>query len=439
MTEGITMKDTINDGRKDVALFRFAMISEALHLPPEEVAPYLKRQAQREVTIPGSGRRKVAATTMRSWIRAYRKAGFDGLMPKRRKDRGLLRHMPGDVVETLLAIRRENMDLSVRQVIARARATDAVPDDVIVAPSTLHRLFTREGLMKRRADAPSGDLRRFATEAAGQLWQSDVMHGPKVRDTRGRKRKTYLIALLDDATRVVPYAHFALGETAADYLVVLKEAILRRGLPERLFCDNGANFRSRQLMMICGRMGISLLHARPYHPAGRGKIERWFRTVRGQFLAPLDPQDIPDLETLNQRFRTWVEAEYHMTPHRGLEGQRTPLDQWALTCGRVRRPDPGVDLDDMFLFEATRRVSRARTVSLDARIYEVEAGMNGAKVTLRYDPSAPPDRPIKVVHEGKPRGFARLLDLYANARIKRPAGQPTVTFRALVRNRKKED
>ena len=282
-------------------------------------------------------------------------------------------------------------------------------------------------------------LTAYATEAAGQLWQSDVMHGPKVRDTRGRKRKTYLIALLDDATRVVPYAHFALGETAADYLVVLKEAILRRGLPERLFCDNGANFRSRQLMMICGRLGISLLHARPYHPAGRGKIERWFRTVRGQFLAPLDPQDIPDLETLNQRVRTWVEAEYHMTPHRGLEGQRTPLDQWALTCGRVRRPDPGVDLDDMFLFEATRRVSRARTVSLEGRIYEVEAGMNGAKVTLRYDPSAPPDRPIKVVHEGKPRGFARLLDLYANARIKRPAGQPTVTFRALVRNRKKED
>ena len=211
--------------------------------------------------------------------------------------------MPGDVVETLLAIRRENMDLSVRQVIVRARATGTVPDDVVIAPSTLHRLFTREGLMKRRADAPSGDLRRFATEAAGQLWQSDVMHGPKVRDTRGRKRKTYLIALLDDATRVVPYAHFALGETAADYLVVLKEAILRRGCPERLFCDNGANFRSRQLMMVCGRLGISLLHARPYHPAGRGKIERFFRTVRGQFLAPLDPQDIPDLETLNQRFR----------------------------------------------------------------------------------------------------------------------------------------
>ena len=101
-----------------------------------------------------------------------------------------------------------------------------------------------------------------------------------------------------------------------------------------------------------------------------------------------------------------------MTPHRGLDGKRTPLDQWALTCDRVRRPEPGVDLDDMFLFEAVRRVSRARTVSLQGRLYEVEAGMNGAKVALRYDPSAPPERPIKVVHEGRPRGLARPLNLH---------------------------
>ncbi len=433
------MNDTISDHRKDVALFRFGMISEALHLPPDEAAQQLKRQSEREVTIPGSGRRKVAVTTMRGWIRTYRKSGFDGLMPKRRKDRGSIRNMPGDVVETLLAIRRENMDLSVRQVIARARDSGAVPGDVTIAASTLHRLFVREGLMERRAGPPSADLRRFATEAAGQLWQSDVMHGPKVGDRQGRKRKTCLIALLDDATRLVPYAHFALGESTADYLVVLKEAILRRGLVERLYCDNGANFRSRQLKMICGRLGISLLHARPYHPAGRGKIERFFRTVRGQFLAPLEAQDIPGLETLNQRFRSWLEAEYHMTPHRGLDGKRTPLDQWALTCERVRRPDPGARFDDMFLFEAHRRVSRARTVSLEGRLYEVEPGMNGAKVTLRYDPSAPKDRPIKVVHEGKPRGCARLLDLHANVRIRRGIEKPAVTFRALVRDRKGED
>ena len=423
------MKDTIDDHRKEVALFRYGLISEALHLPPDEAARHLKRQSRRELSIPGSTRRTVAVTTMRAWIRAWRRSGFDGLMPQRRKDRGSVRGLPGDVVEGLLAVRRENMDLSVRQVVARARATGAVPEDAAVAASTVHRLFVREGLMTRRKDAPSEDLRRFAAEAAGQLWQSDVMHGPKVRDGRGRKRKTYLIALLDDATRLVPYAHFALGETAADYLVVLKEAILRRGVPERVYCDNGANFRSRQLMTVCGRLGVSLLHARPYHAAGKGKIERFFRTVRGQVLALPEARDADDLDTLNRHFRTWVEAEYHMRPHRGLEDGRTPLDQWALTCGAVRRPDPGVDLDDMFLFEAVRRVSKARTVSLGGRTYEVDAGMDGATVTLRHDPSAPPGRPVKVVHEGRPAGLARPLDLHANARIRRGGEGPAVRFR----------
>ena len=221
-------------------------------------------------------------------------------------------------------------------------------------------------------------------------------------------------------------------------MVVLKEAIQRRGLVERLYCDNGSNFRSRQLKLICGKLGISLLHARPYHAAGKGKIKRFFRTVRSQALAPLEAQDIPDLDTLNRRFRTWLETEYHMTPHRGLEGKRTPLDQWALTCDRVRRPEPGVDLNELFLFEATRRVTKARTVSLNGRIYEVGPGMNGAKVTLRHDPSAPPERPISVVHEGKPHGFARLLDLHANARIRRGTEKPAVAFRALGRHGKEE-
>ena len=423
------MKDTIDDRRKEVALFRYGLISEALHLPPDEASRHLRRQSGRELAIPGSSRRTVAVTTMQAWVRAYRKSGFDGLMPQRRKDRGLFRNMPGDVIEGLLAVRREHMDLSVRQVVARARATGAVPEDAVIAASTVHRLFVREGLMERRRDAPSEDLRRFAAEAAGQLWQSDVMHGPKVPDTRGRKRKTYLIALLDDATRLVPYAHFALGETAADYLVVLKEAILRRGRPERLFCDNGASFRSRQLKMVCGRLGISLLHARPYHAAGKGKIERFFRTVRSQVLAVPEVRDIDSLDALNRHFRTWVEAEYNMRPHRGLDGQRAPLDQWALTSGAVRRPDPGVDLDDMFLFEAVRRVSKARTVSLGGHVYEVDAGMNGAMVTLRHDPSAPPGRPVKVVHEGRPAGLARPLDLHANARIRRGGEGPAVRFR----------
>ena len=181
---------------------------------------------------------------------------------------------------------------------------------------------------------------------------SDVMHGPKV--SAGRQRhKTYLIAFIDDATRVIPYAAFAHGENTVAFLPVFKQALIRRGLPQRLFVDNGANYRSQQLALVCAKLGIALIHARPYQPAGKGKIERWFRTVRSQFLTTLQPADTANLEALNRRLWAYVEGEYHHAPHRGLAG-KTPLDQWAVAGANVRYVDATVDLDDLFLFEAKR-------------------------------------------------------------------------------------
>ena len=156
----------------------------------------------------------------------------------------------------------------------------------------------------------------------------------------------------------------------------------------------------------------------------KGKIERFFRTLRAAVLAHLPPAATESLETLNRTLWAWVEGEYHLSPHRGLDG-RTPLDQWALAGANVRYPDPGTDLDDLFLFEARRRVMKDRTVSLHGRLYEVDAHLVGQLVTLRYDPNAPPARPIAVVHDGKPAGTATRLDAYANTRVKRhrPSGQ----------------
>lgn len=273
------------------------------------------------------------------------------------------------------------------------------------------------------------DLRRFGFAFAGDLWMSDAMHGPSAGDGRGTRRKTRLLATLDDASRVCPYGAFAFSERTPAFLLVLREAVMRRGIPVRLYVDNGATFRSLHLELVCAKLGIALIHARPFHPAGRGKIERWFRTVRSQFLTTLEEQDTRTLETLNRRFRAWVEGEYHHTPHRGLDNL-TPLDKWAECGGRIRYPGPEIDLEDLFLFEARRRVSKARTVSLNNRLYELDAGLAGQRVVLRYDPLAPPQRPLRVVHDGKPAGEAKLLDLYGNAHVKRGGGKP-LSFRAL--------
>ena len=345
--------------RQAVALFRYGLIADVLRLPPgsREIRRTLNEKSQRTYTIPGTRRTRVAVETMRDWLSLYRNGGFEALYPKTRTDRGRPRRMPPEVAELLVSLKSERPALSVKALIEAARERGA---DHPLAPSTVHRLLSREGLLDKRPGEPvATDRRRFAFRYAGELWMSDVMHGPKVSDGR-RRRKTFLIAFIDDATRVIPFAAFAHSENTTTFLPVFKHAIARRGLPARLYADNGANFRSQQLALVCAKLGIALIHARPYQPAGKGKIERFFRTLRAAWLAHLGAEATESLDTLNRTLWAWVEGEYHQSPHRGLDG-RTPLDQWALAGANVRYPDPTTDLDDLFLFEVKRRVMKDRT------------------------------------------------------------------------------
>ena len=410
------MNPSDDDLRQAIALFRYGVIADLVHLPvgTKGTGAMMRAKAELSYTIPGTDRTRVAAATIGGWVRLYRDGGFDALYPKPRTDRGQPRRLAPEVAERLVALKTEHPACSVRLIIAKARA-EGIEDPL--APSTVHRLFSREGLFERKAPGDGADRRRFAFRDAGELWMSDVMHGPKVRLGRSR-RKTYLIAFIDDATRVVPFAAFAMSENVQAFLPVWKNALIRRGLPARLYVDNGAAYRSRQLALMCAKLGVVLVHARPYQPAGKGKIERFFRTLRAGWLAHLDAPVTDCLQTLNRSLWAWVEGEYHNTPHRGLDG-RTPLEQWALASGGVRYPDATLDLDEVFLFEATRVVHKDRTVSLNGRLYEVDAILVGQRVTLRYDPDAPPGRPLDVVCDAKPAGKATRLDAYANTAVRR--------------------
>ena len=375
----------------------------------------LREKANHAYTIPGTRRTRVAAETIRDWLALYRSGGFEALYPKARVDRGRPRRLPPDIAELLVGLKTEQPSLSVNALIGAARERGV---ERPLAPSTVHRLLSREGLLDKRPGEPVAiDRRRFAFRYAGELWMSDVMHGPKVSDGR-RRRKTFLMAFIDDATRVLPFAAFDFSESTTAFLPVLKSALTRRGLPLRLYVDNGANYRSHQLALVCAKLGIALIHARPWQPAGKGKIERFFRTLRAAWLERLDANATSSFEALNRSLWAWVEGEYHQSPHRGLDG-RTPLEQWALAGENVRYPGPDLDLDDLFLFEAKRRVMKDRTVSLHGRLYEVDAILVGQSITLRYDPQAPASRPLQVRHDGRPAGEATRLDAYANTAVKR--------------------
>ncbi len=303
------MNDSDPDHRHAVALFRYGLIADLVRLEPGSKGLYaqIEQKAAGEYTIPGSTRTRVAAETIRDWLKRYRCGGFPGLLPKPRADRGQPRSLPAQVVDVLLAIKEGNPKLSVQLVIREARKHPDVPEALPLPASTVHRLLTRHGLMdKPQGGNADADRRRFAFQHAGELWMSDVMHGPSVFVGDRTKRKTYLIAFIDDATRVIPYAAFALAENTRAFLPVLKQAVLRRGLVQRLYVDNGAHYRSQHLALVCAKLGITLIHARPYRPQGKGKIERWFKTVRAQLLTRLTEEDTRSLQAINRRLHAWV-------------------------------------------------------------------------------------------------------------------------------------
>lgn len=416
----MVIKDDDKERRQAVALFRYGLIADLLHWPRGKrgLGALIAKKAEQDHEIPGSLRRRVAPETIREWLGGYRQGGFDALLPKVRNDIGQARVIPQEVADLLCMVKEDKPALSVRMVIEAARASNEVPADVELAPATVHRLLSRAGLMKPKAEEPtSNDRRRFAYEKAGELWMSDAMHGPLVPVDGKRKRKTYLLSFIDDATRVIPYAAFALGENVASFMPVFEQAIRRRGVPKRLYVDNGAAYRSRHLSLVCAKLGVTLIHARPYQPQGKGKQERWHREVRRQCLGTCSPQDTASLEALNRKLWTWVEAEYHQAPHKGLDGE-TPMDRWARASDEVRLPDASSDVSTLFLFEEKRKVHKDRTVSLRGVVYEVDAALVGETITVRFDPSRI-GKPIEVWWQGRKVADARRVDVYANCFVKR--------------------
>jgi putative transposase len=411
------------DARREVALFRYGLIAEFIHLPPGTRGLYarLRETAAHEYSIPGTLRRRVALETLRGWLSDYRRGGFDALLPSVRADAGSTRSIPTDIVDLLCEVKDAKPELSIPLLIKQIREAypTRVTPDLPLPESTVHRMLARRGLTRKRDDEPtSRDHRRFAYDEANELWMSDVMYGPKIRD-RGRLRQTYLIAFIDDATRLVPFARFTISEGTVAYLPVFEQAIRRRGLPKRLYVDNGAAFRSTHLAMVCAKLGVALIHAKPYSPQGKGKMERWFRTVRMQLLSTLSEADLASESVLNRRLAAWVEGEYHHAAHRSLGGE-TPLDRWARMSEHVQMPD--AEVGDAFLAEVARKVQRDRTVTLDGAAFEVDASLVGETVQLRFDAATAPDRrTVQVWYRGKPVERAKRVDLLANTQVKRNA------------------
>jgi len=395
------------------ALFRLSVLGPLIsreRLVRGELQQLIRELSTREYAIPGTRRRHLGEKTIQAWFYAYRRHGLDGLVPKPRADRGASK-LPPALQEAILAAKQANPRRSVRQIVHLLEAAGTAPSQAL-SRSTVHRLLKQCGLSKSPAHEVE-ERRSFGAEFAGTLWYGDVMHGPRVPH-RGQLRKTYLVSLFDDASRLVAHSAFCLGETALDIEGVLKQALLRRGVPLKLVVDNGAAYRACTLQGICARLGIQLVFCRPYAPEGKGKLERWHRTLRAAFLSELDERHIGGLDDLNARLWAWLEQVYHRSPHTGLGGL-TPLARYQRDLARIRNLGPkAAQLDALFHHRIQRFVRKDGTVSYQGQRFEVRYELSGKTVQLVVDPHA--QRVVGVEDDqGRSLGEATPLDTVSNA------------------------
>jgi transposase InsO family protein len=396
-----------------IALFRYGLIAPLVleKLPRGELSRRARELAERDYDIPFSDRRRVSVDTLIDWAARYRSGGLEALAPRPRVDRGKPRVITPQVGLLIERLKRENPHRN-GTTLLRELALSSDDGAAPISESSLYRFLKSRGLTKRELLTRSGH-RKFEAEYANQIWQSDLMYGPYVDRPGGGKMQTYLCAILDDASRLIPHAAFSGDQGLEILLDCLRQAIAARGLPVRLYVDNGKIYRSQQLARIGASLGILIVHTPPYQPEGRGKIERFFRTVREQFLAGIDIKQVRTLEDLNSRFQAWLESAYHRTVHSAIE--TTPLVRWQRDIEQIRQLGPSTDLRRLFFHRADRLVRRDSTVLIHKRFYEVPPHLTGRRVEVRFDPLDLEQ--LEVHFEGQFEGVARQVDAVVNAQL----------------------
>ena len=403
--------------REQIALFRFGVIGSLIsgELAHGELKPRIRELSSRRYTIPFSHKTTIGFGTIEEWLHNYRKKGMHGLMPAVRADKGTVRTIRPELKEAIITLKKEEPRRSVRSILNHLVKTNQMKPDEI-SKTTTYRILGLS-LPKQAPSITGNEQKRFVHQHPNQCWQGDVMHGPYLKDGKyGKKRKTYLIAFIDDASRLIVGSQFFFAETTANIKTVLRDAVLTYGVPAKLYLDNGRNFRADDIRIACAKMSTALIHTTPYYPQGKGKIERWFKTVRTAFLPWL--KAVETLNELNLCFDAWLQENYNRAPHSALENA-TPLDTFLRGIeGRMRRLPDHIDDAELFCRKETRIVAPNGTFRINNMLYDAEEQLIGKKITVLFDP----DNPTHIVKVYDGQCFihsATPIDYIANANYKR--------------------
>jgi putative transposase len=366
------------DRRREIGLFRYALVRDAADpaLSNAERGRLVRAVCEREHVGPDGRLVRIGRTTLDRWIRAYRAGGFEALVPR---PRVVAPRTPAELLELAYRLKRERPQRTaaqVREIMLAAAGGEPVP-----GLRTLQTHLARAGLNVRADGRSAGKVYgRFEASVRNELWTGDGLHGPKLAGATARR--AVLLAFIDDHSRLLVGWRWGSGEDVFRLEAALRSGLMARGVPDAVLVDRGSAFVSSQLLRACAVLGVKLIHASPRAATTKGKIERFFRTVRDQFLVEIEGRQDLDLVELNRLFSAWLEVVYHRRVH--SETGQTPLERFD-AAGAPVLPTPAL-LREAFLWSQERTVTKTATVSLHGNQYAVDAPLVGRKVELVFDP-----------------------------------------------------
>lgn len=395
-----------------IGLLRHQIISPVLMESERSQMKYFITQSEKEFDVPRKGFRRFKPNTMKTWLHRYKKHGFSAITPTARADKNGYRKISPELIIKLKELRREWPELSVPMFYKKC-----LEKNILSTPPQCMATIRRFLLQNKMAKSTSVEVRkRYEMGSFGELFVGDYMHGPQVLVGK-MKKKAILFAIIDDHSRMIVGHDFALNENTIAIEKVFKEAILIYGLPLKIYLDNGASFSSHYLARVCAHLNVALVHSKPYDSPSRGKIERFFRTVRECFLAGIRPDEELTLEGINERFRIWLRDDYHRKIHSGINAR--PIDRYTMSITKHPRPlvDPEV-LNEHFMVSGKRLVKKDSTISYEAKIYEVPSRFIGQDIEIRHLQDAPKE--LFLYENGERVALLKQVDAVENGKIFRP-------------------
>lgn len=400
------------DQKQQIALFRYGVIAPletGTSNPDISNNEFFRQAAKKTYIAPDGTPTTIGASTIEKWHRCYKKDGFEGLLPQSRKDEGVSRKLDQDLQSQIRFMKTQHPRMTAAEIYRQLLANGSIAIGQ-VSESTIER-FVR--YLKAEAEMTDNkDMRRYERPHINEVWYGDTCYGPYL-DTDDGKKRVYFIALIDDASRFIVAADIFFNDNFENLMVVIKSAVSKFGRPKLFSFDNGSTYRNLQMELLAARIGSSVHYCEPFTPTSKSKIERWFLTLRMQYLASLDMRRFHSIGEMRSDFAAYV-ARYNQTPHSSLDGM-TPQDRFFSEPEQIRRLSED-DIDHSFLLEVDRRVSSDSVITIDKTEYEVHYRYAKQRIRLRYSPDM---AKVFVVEPSGELTPIRLLNKRENALVKR--------------------